>query len=67
MLRLFELTAMKAGAILSAARLRSIVVVRVSSPPGGSILTTSAPSSANWNVPNGPARKCVKSRIRTPL
>ena len=39
---------------------------RISSPPGRSILITSAPCSASWKVPNGPAKTCVKSSTRTP-
>jgi hypothetical protein len=36
------------------------------SPPGRSILITSAPDSASISVANGPGRSVVKSRTRMP-
>src|SRR5437899_2543544 len=41
-------------------------ITRMSSPPGRSILITSAPASASIRVASGPGSRVVKSRTRTP-
>jgi hypothetical protein len=41
-------------------------IVRIGSPPGGSILMTSAPQSANKPPASGPAIQCANSITRMP-
>src|SRR4029453_7592390 len=45
----------------------SVGKTRIGSPPGGSIFTTSAPSSTSSWVAYGPGRQILKSRTRTPV
>ena len=63
-LRLLPFTDIQMGAILRSDHSRERAMLRVSSPSGCSILTTSAPWRASWNEAKGPARTRVKSRMR---
>ena len=60
--RLPRLTALNAGLSVPTAP----AIRRVESPPGGSILITSAPMSHSSIAQYGPAITCVTSRTRTP-
>src|SRR2546425_9221165 len=62
-LRLLALSKRKNHASVSG---RSESARRPGSPPGGSILTTSAPSHASISVQLGPASYCVRSRTTIP-